>query len=123
MWTQAGVEENGILNIARFGRKTAETNTVLLKLNLQTALATTRLFNSGHSDRVRIYVNGKQQCYGNAQWRSRDHRFLGTVGLHDAVPLHLNAGNNEIIAAVSESFGGWGFIGQIEDREGLVIKP
>ena len=123
VWTQAGVEENGILNIARFVRKTAETNTVLLKLNLQTASATTRLFNFGYSDRVRIYVNGKQQFYGNAQWRSRDHRFLGTVGLHDAVPLHLNAGNNEIIAAVSESFGGWGFIGQIEDREGLVIKP
>ncbi len=118
-WRKADVERNGILNISRFTRKTADADTVLLSLKIHTGEDTSRLFRFGYSDRVRIYVNGVQQFYGNAQWRSRDHRFLGTVGLHDAIPLHLKAGENEVIAAISESFGGWGFIGQIEDRHGL----
>ena len=121
-WRSVAVERNGILNIARYEKKTKDANTVLIKLNIKADEATSRLFRFGYSDRVRIYVNGKQQFFGNAQWRSRDFRFLGTVGLHDAVPLHLEAGSNEVIAAVSESFGGWGFIGQIEDRVGLVIE-
>jgi hypothetical protein len=121
-WTEVAVEENGILNISRYHRKTDEADTVLVRLQLATDSPTTRLLRFGYSDRVRIYVNGKQQFFGNAQWRSRDHRFLGTIGLHDAVPLHLDAGENEIIAAVSESFGGWGFVGQLEDREGLKIR-
>jgi hypothetical protein len=120
-WHSVGVERNGVLNIARYERKTAEADTVLIKLNIKTDEEASRLFRFGYSDRVRIYVNGQQQFFGNAQWRSRDHRFLGTVGLHDAVPLHLQAGTNEIFVAVSESFGGWGFVGQIEDRAGLII--
>jgi hypothetical protein len=92
---------------------------VLVRLKIIANEDTSRLFRFGYSDRVRIYVNGQQQFVGNAQWRSRDHRFLGTVGLHDGIPLHLKAGMNEIVAAVSESFGGWGFVGQIENRQGL----
>jgi hypothetical protein len=110
------------LNIARYEKKSKDANTVLVKLTINSDVETSRLFRFGYSDRVRIYVNGKQQFFGNAKWRSRDYRFLGTVGLHDAVPLHLNAGSNVVIAAVSEDFGGWGFVGQIEDREGLVIE-
>jgi hypothetical protein len=121
-WRTAAVERNGVLNIARYEKISKEANTVLIKLNIKTDEDTSRLFRFGYSDRVRIYVNGRQQFFGNAQWRSRDHRFLGTVGLHDAVPLHLKAGSNEVIAAVSESFGGWGFVGQIEDRASLVFK-
>jgi hypothetical protein len=121
-WRTAVVERDGVLNIARYVRKTAEENTVLVRLNIKTDKDTSRLFRFGYSDRVRIYVNGEQQFFGNAQWRSRDHRFLGTIGLHDAVPLHLKAGSNEVIAAVSESFGGWGFIGQIENQTGLIIE-
>ena len=122
-WKDVAVESNGILNIARYTQIAPEAQTVLLKLVVKANAPTTRQFNFGYSDRVRIYVNGKQQFYGNSQWRSRDHRFLGTAGLHDAVILHLDAGDNEVIAAVSESFGGWGFVGQIENTEGLQINP
>jgi hypothetical protein len=121
-WRTADVERDGVLNIARYVKKTAEENTVLVRLNIKTDKDTSRLFRFGYSDRVRIYVNGEQQFFGNAQWRSRDHRFLGTIGLHDAVPLHLKAGSNEVIAAVSESFSGWGFIGQIENPVDLIIE-
>jgi hypothetical protein len=122
-WKEVTVEENGILNIARYTQIAPEAQTVLVKLVLNADAPVMRQFNCGYSDRVRIYVNGKQRFYGNSQWRSRDHRFLGTVGLHDAVILHLDEGKNEVIAAVSESFGGWGFTGQIEDREGVIINP
>ncbi len=122
-WKRVGVEENGILNIARYTQITPEAQTVLVRMVIDAESDTVRQFNFGYSDRVRIYVNGQQQFFGNSQWRSRDHRFLGTVGLHDAVILHLDAGVNEVIAAVSESFGGWGFTGQLEDRSGIRISP
>jgi hypothetical protein len=118
-WGEVDVERNGVLNIARYKIKAEGADTVLVRLKVNAEEPATRLMQFGYSDRVRIYVNGEQQFYGNAQWRSRDHRFLGTVGLHDAVVLHLDAGDNEVVAAVSESFGGWGFIGQIENRENL----
>lgn len=120
-WRPADVERNGILNIARYEKKAKEADTVLVRLGIRSENDTTRLLRFGYSDRVRIYVNGRQQFFGNAQWRSRDYRFLGTVGLHDAVPLHLETGDNVVIAAVSESFGGWGFVGQIESRDGLTL--
>ena len=122
-WQQVSVENNGILNIARYVRKTPEKNTVLVRLKVRSTTDTVRQFAFGYSDRVRIYVNGQQQFYGNAQWRSRDHRFLGTISLNDAVPLRLSPGTNEVIAAVSESFGGWGFVGQLVEREDLMIVP
>lgn len=122
-WRDAKVEDNGVLNIARYTQIAPEQQTVLVRINVNSQTPTTRQMDFGYSDRVRVYVNGSQQFYGNSQWRSRDHRFLGTVGLHDAVILHLDAGDNEIIAAVSESFGGWGFLGQLNNREGLVIRP
>jgi hypothetical protein len=120
-WTTRKVERNGVLNIARESKIGKGANTVLVRLKVTASTPVTRLFRFGYSDRIRLYVNGEQQFYGNAQWRSRDHRFLGTVGLHDAIPVKFRQGENEIVAAVSESFGGWGFIGQLEDREGLIL--
>ena len=122
-WRTVDVESNGILNISRYSPRAQGSQTVLVRTIIDAEAATSRQLNFGFSDRVRIYVNGRQQFYGTDMWRSRDYRFLGTVGLYDAVIIHLEPGENEIIAAVSESFGGWGFIGQLENRDGLKIRP
>ena len=41
-------------------------------------------------------------------YRSRDYRFLGSIGWYDTVWLPLEQGENELVLAVSETFGGWG---------------
>jgi len=66
---------------------------------------------------------GRWPVAANAGWRVRDQRFLGTTGRHDAAALRLRASENELVAAVSESFGGWAFTGAIEDQIGLAITP
>ncbi len=77
----------------------------------------------GYSDRVKVYLNGTLLYAGNNGYMSRDYRYLGTIGLFDQLALDLNAGSNELLFAVPESFGGWGIMAAIEDREGVVVKP
>ena len=108
-WKPLEVENDGVANLARLSGIEDNKNTVLVRIRVTTDAPETRLLQFGYSDRVRLYVDGKLVYAGDAQWRSRDHRFLGTIALADSIALHLEPGQTEIIAAVSESFGGWGF--------------
>jgi hypothetical protein len=112
-WQTLLVEENGAINIARLTGRTRAQNLVLAKAIIRVDVSEYKTLNFGYSDRVRIYVNGKLAYSGNNSWRSRDHRYLGTIGLFDSIPLDLKAGENEIIMAVSEGFGGWGVMAQV----------
>jgi hypothetical protein len=120
-WTELSTEDDGVANINRTTRLMDGNNTVLVRIRIQADEATSRVMRFGYSDRIRLYVNGVQLFYGNSGWRARDHRFLGTISYEDALILHLNEGENEIVAAVSESFGGWGFQAAIADQTGLSI--
>lgn len=114
-WTQLKVENDGVANLSRTTPIEDGKNTVLVRFKVSEETAAQRMLSFGYSDRVRLYVNGKLVYSGNAQWRARDHRFLGTVALVDQIALHLPPGETEIIAAVSESFGGWGFKAALSD--------
>lgn len=122
-WNVLDVENNGIANLAKLAKRDPTNNTVLVKLEIHSDEAKTIPFSFGYSDRVRMFVNGKFTYAANAGFRSRDARFYGTVGLFDTVGLDLKAGKNTILAAVSENFGGWAFMGAIEDQTGLQITP
>ena len=51
-------------------------------------------------------------------------RRQGLITLDQAsLYLQLNAGDNALVVAVTETFGGWGLIGRIDDRDGLGILP
>jgi len=108
-WTALDVENDGVANLARVAPVMDGNNTVLVRMKFDSDTDDTRTLNFGYSDRVRLFVAGKLVYSGNAQWRARDHRFLGTIALVDSIALHLEPGETEVIAAVSESFGGWGF--------------
>jgi hypothetical protein len=41
---------------------------------------------------------------------------------NDALYLPLRAGENELVIAVTEAFGGWGLAGRFEDLEGIVVE-
>jgi hypothetical protein len=120
-WTLLPTEDDGVANVSRTTRLIDGNNTVFVRMQIQADEATSRVMRFGYSDRVRLYVNGEQVFYGNSGWRARDHRFLGTISYEDALILHLDEGENEIVAAVSESFGGWGFQAAIADQTGLSI--
>ena len=120
-WTKLNTERSGIANLARVTQRTREANTALVRKTVLATEDTKTLLSFGYSDRVILFVNGKRVFSGNAGWRVRDHRFLGTVGFNDAILLPLKKGENEIVAAVSENFGGWAFAGAVANREGLSL--
>ena len=65
----------------------------------------------GYSDDVSVFLNGKILFRGRSAQNFRDPGFLGIVNPeNDAVYLPLKKGSNELLLAVSELGGGWGFI-------------
>lgn len=70
----------------------------------------------GYSDEVSVFLNGRILYRGRSAQGFRDPGFLGIVNPeNDAVYLPLKKGSNELLLAVSELGGGWGFICRLED--------
>jgi hypothetical protein len=70
----------------------------------------------GYSDEVSVFLNGRILWRGRSAQGFRDPGFLGIVNLeNDAVYLPLKKGDNEVVLALSELGGGWGFICRLED--------
>lgn len=72
----------------------------------------------GYSDEVSVFLNGKILFRGRSAQYFRDPGFLGIMNPeNDAVYLPLKKGSNELMLAVSEIGGGWGFICRLADPE------
>jgi len=72
----------------------------------------------GYSDDVSVFLNGTILYRGRSAQAFRDPRFLGIVNPeNDAVYLPLKKGKNELMLAVSELGGGWGFICRLQDMQ------
>ena len=72
----------------------------------------------GYSDDVSVFLNGKILWRGRSAQGFRDPGFLGIVNPeNDAVYLPLKKGSNELVLAVSELGGGWGFICRWADTD------
>jgi len=72
----------------------------------------------GYSDDVSVFLNGQILFRGRSAQSFRDPGFLGIVNPeNDAVYLRLKKGSNELLLAVSELGGGWGFICRLADPE------
>jgi hypothetical protein len=72
----------------------------------------------GYSDDVGVFLNGHILYRGRSAQGFRDPGFLGIVNPeNDAVYLPLKKGSNELMLAVSELGGGWGFICRLADLE------
>jgi len=70
----------------------------------------------GYSDDVSVFLNGRILYRGRSAQNFRDPAFLGIINPeNDAVYLPLKKGHNELLLAVSELGGGWGFICRLEE--------
>lgn len=121
-WAYLPCEPSGLANIARLHPIVGERNTVIARTTVRSETAGSRALEIGFSDRAVVYLNGRPLYRGDATYRSRDYRFLGSIGYWDIVYLPLEAGDNELAIAVSESFGGWGVQARFPDVEGLTFE-
>jgi len=122
-WTDLPATERGIVNLGAARARSADTNTVLASVVIRSNAARRLPFRFGFSDRARVYLNGRLLFIGDDSYRSRDPRFLGTVGLYDSLILPLEKGANTLTVAVSEGFGGWAVTGAFEPTPGVNVSP
>ncbi len=79
----------------------------------------------GYSDEVTVFLNGVPLFAGKAAYGYREPENEGYMNMNDdAVYLPLKQGRNELMLAVSEYFGGWGYICAFDDLDGLrLVEP
>jgi len=121
-WQRLAVGETGATNLSKIAGRTRDMNTLLVRLKITADKAQTLPIKYGFSDRATVFLSGKAIAYGNDSYVSRDYRFLGTVGLYDTLFPALKAGENELIFAVTEGFGGWAFLAAVDAVPGITIK-
>ncbi len=114
-WKTLAAERSGITNLARITKLSPETDTVFARVVIDAEREEVRKVRFGYSDRVKVYLGDRLIYAGNNGYRSRDFRYLGTIGLFDELYLPLRPGSNELWFAVSESFGGWGILAAFDD--------
>ncbi len=120
-WGAVDIEVNGVANLARVARGARDKNVVLAKAVIEADNAVVKRMEFGFSDKAKVYLNGDLLYAGDDVYGLRDYRFLGTVGFYDALYLPLKKGRNEIVFAVTETFGGWAVAGAIADRASIEI--
>jgi hypothetical protein len=123
-WTTAVSDTQGRVNLARyFGLpEGSRSGTILARLVIDSQVAQVKRLNFGFSDRASVFLNGSVLFTGDNTYRSRSKRYLGVMTVDkDALFLPLRRGQNELVFAVSEAFGGWGLIAQLENLLGLKV--
>ncbi|MGB7395846.1 MAG: hypothetical protein WA913_15785 [Pricia sp.] len=112
---QLKTDPMGILNLSQISKVSDDTNTILAKFTLDADKNLLKKMDFGYSDKVVVFVNGKPIYSGNNSFRTRDYRYLGSIGFFDSVYLNLQKGKNEIVFAVTERMGGWGVVAKVSD--------
>ncbi len=121
-WTRLESEPSGLTDLAMVNGLEEGRDTAFARAVVQSASARPKLLEFGFSDRVRVYLNGRLLFAADDSYRSRDYRFLGSIGWWDALQLPLEQGRNELVLAVSEDFGGWGVQARFPDPDGLTLE-
>ena len=121
-WEKLECEPSGLANVSKISKLNPPENTVFARIIIDSATQQIKKLKFGFSDRIKVYLNDRLLYAGNNNYRSRDYRFLGTIGYFDELYLPLEKGKNELWLAVSENFGGWGIKCRFEDMKGITLK-
>ena len=88
-WSSIEQEYSGLINLSQVSSLSPETNSVLAKMELYSDSKQIKKLDFGYSDRVVVFVNGEIQYAGQKNFRSRDYRYLGTIGYFDSLIFKL----------------------------------
>jgi len=125
-WQTVAAEPSGLVVAERFTKRSddVERPAVLARVAVDSAADAVREFRFGYSDEVTVFLNGRPIYSGDAHYSHDNPRQEGLIGLwQGSVYLPLKKGRNEIVLAVSDVFGGWGWMGQFVETEGLRVSP
>jgi hypothetical protein len=120
-WSTQSSEPSGLMNLAKFTKPKDSGNVMVAKLIIDSELEQMKPVSFAFSDYVLVYLNDKAVYFGRDTYRSRDYRYLGTIGFFDVLVLPLKKGRNEVWFVVSEDLGGWGVKAKLEDTNHLSL--
>ncbi len=120
-WTEQGIEYTGSVNVSKGRARSQGNNTVVIRKTINSSTDQIKAVDFGFSDEVTVYLNGKAIFSGNNVFRTRDYRYLGTIGYFDTVHLDLKRGDNELLFVLKENFGGWGLQARFRDMDSIDI--
>jgi hypothetical protein len=112
-WVAAEAEPSGLLNVARYRAKAGPRSLVLARAVVRAERDEVRRLAFGYSDDVTVFLNGRPLFAARNGFRARYPSAAGLVTPHDVVFLPLRRGENELVLAVAEEFGGWGLVAQL----------
>ena len=120
-WTPVSADRSGLADLARVNGLVGDRDTALARVRIRADRARAARMDFGFSDRAVVYLGSRALYRGNDGYRTRDYRFLGSIGYWDTLHLPLAAGDNDLVVAVSEDFGGWGVQARLPDADGLTF--
>jgi hypothetical protein len=92
------------------------TGLIYARTTIQADRTEVRKLYLGYSDEVSVFLNGRILYRGRSAQSFRDPGFLGIVSADDdALYLPLRKGANELVLALSELGGGWGFVARLAE--------
>jgi sugar lactone lactonase YvrE len=114
-WRDVVADETGLVDVARTHPRSGEPDLVYARTVLRSDRPRTMRLQIGYSDAVSVFLDGRPCFSASSGYGTRDSSFLGIVGLNDTVHLPLGAGDHELVLAVAELSGGWGFMARDAD--------
>lgn len=123
LWTH---DVRGRLNLGRHRVRTPGGDfgtTVLARTVIRSDRDQVKRLDFGFSDRGSVFLDGRLIFTGDNTYLSRSERYLGVMTVeNDALYLPLHEGDNEVVFAVSERFGGWGVVARLGDLDGIEVN-
>ena len=113
-WLSVQAEPDGLLNIARYRAMAGPLSLVVARTVIHADRNEVRRLVFGYSDDVTIFLNGRPLFAARNGLSARYSTDLGLMTPDDAVYLQLRPGENELLFAVAEAFGGWGLEARLE---------
>lgn len=109
-WKPLAAEPGGLVDVSRLYGRTSHPDLVFAKTTIRSESDDVRRYDIGYSDIATVFLNGRPVFTGDSRYQYRDSSFLGIAGYFDSLYLPLRKGANELVVAVAEVSGGWGFM-------------
>jgi hypothetical protein len=123
-WTSIPVEPNGVAIIGRYLKRPGRQAATVARLVLRSDADRLQPIHLGYSDYVTVFANGRPLFAGDAHYSFDEPRQEGAIGLFQSlVWVPVRRGDNAILFAVADGFGGWGITARLEPVAGVSVVP
>jgi hypothetical protein len=123
-WPSYAIERTGVLAIGRHIARPRPVGGAVARLVVRSSGARLQRLHLGFSDLVTVFVNGRPVFSGDARYSFDQPRQEGLIVQSQATLwLPLQDGENEILLAIVDGFGGWALTGRLDPADGGVLMP